>query len=42
MKRINIGCGSSPTAGWNNFDNSLSVRLATKQKAKRMMSGLEN
>ena len=26
--RINIGCGATPTAGWLNFDNSLSVRLA--------------
>ncbi len=28
MKRVNIGCGSTPTPGWINFDNSLSVRLA--------------
>lgn len=26
--RINIGCGPSPTPGWLNYDNSLSVRLA--------------
>jgi hypothetical protein len=26
--RINIGCGLSPTPGWANFDNSLSVRIA--------------
>lgn len=26
--RLNIGCGLSPTPGWVNFDNSLSVRLA--------------
>lgn len=26
--RVNIGCGSTPTPGWLNFDNSLSVRLA--------------
>ncbi len=26
--RINVGCGSSPTPGWVNFDNSLSVRAA--------------
>jgi len=26
--RINIGCGQTPTAGWMNFDNSPSVRLA--------------
>ncbi|MBF0569789.1 MAG: methyltransferase domain-containing protein [Candidatus Omnitrophica bacterium] len=28
MDRVNIGCGQTPTAGWKNFDNSLSVRLA--------------
>jgi predicted SAM-dependent methyltransferase len=27
--RINIGCGQTPTKGWRNFDNSLSVRLAS-------------
>jgi predicted SAM-dependent methyltransferase len=24
--RVNIGCGSSPTPGWVNFDNSFSIR----------------
>lgn len=24
--RVNIGCGSSPTRGWVNFDNSFSIR----------------
>ena len=28
MTRINIGCGSSPTAGWLHSDNSPSIRLA--------------
>lgn len=28
MTRINIGCGQTPTPGWHNYDNSLSVRLA--------------
>jgi predicted SAM-dependent methyltransferase len=28
LKRVNIGCGQSPTPGWLNYDNSLSVRLA--------------
>ncbi len=28
MKRVNIGCGVSPTLGWQNYDNSLTVRLA--------------
>lgn len=26
--RVNVGCGQTPTEGWRNFDNSLSVRLA--------------
>lgn len=26
--RINIGCGRTPTEGWHNYDNSLSLRLA--------------
>jgi len=26
--RVNIGCGRTPTTGWVNYDNSLSVRLA--------------
>ena len=26
--RINFGCGRTPTIGWRNFDNSLSLRLA--------------
>lgn len=26
--RINIGCGSLPTDGWKNYDNSFSVRIA--------------
>lgn len=25
--RINVGCGQTPTKGWRNFDNSLSLRL---------------
>lgn len=28
LVRVNVGCGSSPTIGWHNFDNSLTVRLA--------------
>ena len=27
-KRANVGCGRTPTEGWLNFDNSLSVRFA--------------
>ena len=26
--RINIGCGQTPTTGWMNIDNSMSLRLA--------------
>jgi predicted SAM-dependent methyltransferase len=26
--RINIGCGQSPTEGWENYDNSLGLRLS--------------
>ena len=26
--RINVGCGKTPTPGWINYDNSLSVRLS--------------
>lgn len=26
--RVNVGCGLSPTPGWLNFDNSVSVRIA--------------
>lgn len=28
MMRINVGCGRTPTKGWRNFDNSLSVKLS--------------
>ncbi|MCI5218336.1 MAG: class I SAM-dependent methyltransferase [Candidatus Electrothrix sp. LOE2] len=28
MMQINIGCGQTPTKGWRNFDNSLSLRLS--------------
>ena len=26
--RINIGCGTSPTPGWLNFDNSMTLTLS--------------
>jgi SAM-dependent methyltransferase len=26
--RVNVGCGATPTEGWTNLDNSLTVRLA--------------
>lgn len=28
--RVNIGCGATPTVGWRNFDNSLSLKLARR------------
>jgi predicted SAM-dependent methyltransferase len=28
--RLNVGCGQTPTAGWKNYDNSPSVRLARR------------
>ena len=28
MDRINIGCGSSPSKGWINFDNTPAIKLA--------------
>jgi predicted SAM-dependent methyltransferase len=28
MNRLNVGCGMSPTFGWINVDNSMSIRLA--------------
>jgi predicted SAM-dependent methyltransferase len=37
LNRANIGCGDTPTEGWWNFDNSLSVRLA---RPKVIMSAL--
>ena len=38
--RVNVGCGSSPTRGWLNFDNSLSVRVARWPLAAAVLSGL--
>jgi predicted SAM-dependent methyltransferase len=28
MRRVNIGCGMTPTIGWENFDNSFSLKLS--------------
>lgn len=28
MKRVNVGCGMTPTPGWLNLDNSFSTKLA--------------
>jgi len=28
MRCVNLGCGMTPIEGWNNYDNSMSIRLA--------------
>jgi SAM-dependent methyltransferase len=40
MSRLNVGCGQSPTAGWTNYDNSPSVRLAGKPVTALLMGKL--
>ncbi len=40
MSRLNVGCGQSPTAGWKNYDNSWSVRLAKKPIVARILGKL--
>lgn len=37
-KRINVGCGQTPTAGWRNYDNSMSTRLAHWPKVTMFLS----
>jgi SAM-dependent methyltransferase len=37
---LNIGCGLSPTPGWLNFDNSLSVRIARWPVLSSVLGGL--
>jgi predicted SAM-dependent methyltransferase len=38
--KINIGCGITPTEGWANLDNSLSVRLVRCLGAARTLRSL--
>jgi len=38
--RINVGCGSSPTQEWLNFDGSPSVRLASLPLLTRLLDSL--
>src|SRR5438309_2155706 len=38
MYRVNIGCGSTPTLGWLNFDNSLTVKLAALPLPYRLLA----
>jgi predicted SAM-dependent methyltransferase len=38
--RVNIGCGATPTPGWHNFDNSLSLKLAHRPAVARTLGWL--
>jgi len=38
--KINVGCGLTPTEGWVNFDNSLSVRVAQCPGAAQVLRRL--
>jgi len=40
LKRVNIGCGPSPTRGWLNYDNSWSVRLAKYPLVVRVLAAV--
>lgn len=40
VRRMNVGCGSSPTHGWLNFDGSPSVRLANQPLLTRFLDSL--
>jgi SAM-dependent methyltransferase len=35
--RVNVGCGSTPTPGYRNFDNSMSVRLRNRPTILRVL-----
>jgi predicted SAM-dependent methyltransferase len=35
--RLNVGCGSSPTEGWANLDNSFSVRFANRPRLLKLL-----
>ena len=35
--RVNVGCGASPTQGWVNIDNSLTVRLGARPSLTRAL-----
>lgn len=38
MRRINVGCGDTPTPNWMNFDNSPSIRLAPFPKIVTLLN----
>lgn len=40
LKRVNVGCGGTPTHEWHNYDNSLSVRLAKYSLVVRALDAL--
>lgn len=40
MKHVHIGCGQTPTPGWLNYENSISVRLAKHQIATFILAKL--
>ncbi|MEW5944950.1 MAG: methyltransferase domain-containing protein [bacterium] len=40
LHRVNIGCGTTPTPGWLNYDNSMSVRLAGHPLATAVLKRL--
>jgi predicted SAM-dependent methyltransferase len=35
--KINLGCGQTPTEGWDNYDNSISLRLAQVALVPRLL-----
>ena len=39
-RRVNVGCGQRPTTGWQNYDNSWSIRLAKIPWLANLLSGL--
>ena len=39
--KVNIGCGMSPTRGWENFDNSISLKLAARPFLTNLLRGLK-
>lgn len=40
MIRVNIGCGQSPIKGWQNFDNSISLRLSKVPLLAKILNSL--
>jgi predicted SAM-dependent methyltransferase len=40
LKRLNVGCGTTPTPGWVNYDNSISIHLAGSPFLTSLMARL--